>query len=43
MIFKSGLEDYLVLLSIYQTCRYRNINFLQFLLSGKKDIDRYKA
>lgn len=36
MFEKSGIEDYLVILSIYQTCRYRNINFLQFLLSQKK-------
>lgn len=33
---KAGIEDYLVLLSIYQTCRYKQINFLQFLLSKKK-------
>lgn len=33
---KSGIEDYLILLSIYQTCQYKNSNFLQFLLSKKK-------
>lgn len=39
---QSGIEDYLVLLSIYQTCRYKNINFLQFLLSKKKIIDTFQ-
>ena len=28
------IDDYLILLSIYQTCRYRNINFLKFLRFG---------
>lgn len=42
LITERGINEYLILLSIYQTCKYRNINFLQFLLSGKKDIDRYK-
>jgi hypothetical protein len=28
------LSDHLVLLSISQTCRYRGINFLKFLLSS---------
>jgi hypothetical protein len=37
----SGLRDYLVLLSIYQTCKYRGISFLRFLLSREKDIDRF--
>ena len=35
------LNDYLVLLSIEQTCRYREVSFLRFLLSGEKDLDRY--
>jgi hypothetical protein len=29
---ETGLSDYLVLLSIYQTCRYKDISFLEFLL-----------
>ena len=33
-----GLSAYLVLLSIYQTCRYKEMNFLDFLLSGEKQI-----
>jgi predicted RecB family nuclease len=33
------LSDHLVLLSISQTCRYRGINFLKFLLSRERNID----
>jgi predicted RecB family nuclease len=36
-----GLNDYLVLLSVQQTCQYRGISFIQFLRSGEKDIVRY--
>jgi hypothetical protein len=35
----NGLQDYLVLLSIWQTCEYRGISFLDFLLSRERDID----
>jgi predicted RecB family nuclease len=38
---ETGLADYLVLLSIYQTCRYRGVSFLKFLLSGERDVDTY--
>ena len=38
---ESGIRDYLVLLSIYQTCDYRGIDFLQFLRSGEKRIGDY--
>jgi hypothetical protein len=34
-----GLNDYLVLLSLYQTCRYKGISFLRFLVSGEQDLD----
>jgi hypothetical protein len=34
-----GLGDYLVFLSIYQTCRRKNLSFLRFLLSGELDLD----
>ena len=43
LMTESGLKDYLVLLSIQQTCRYSGISFLRFLLSGEKDIDQYCA
>jgi predicted RecB family nuclease len=36
-----GLKDYLVLLSLYQTCRYRGISFLKFLLSKERDLDTF--
>src|SRR5262249_58405953 len=36
-----GLSDYLVLLSVYQTCKYRAVSFLKFLLSGEDDVEAY--
>jgi uncharacterized protein (TIGR03067 family) len=36
-----GLEDYLVLLSLYQTCRYKGVSFLKFLLSKERDLDAF--
>lgn len=36
-----GSEAYLILLSIYQTCKYKGVNFLDFLLSREKDIDLF--
>ena len=36
-----GLEDYLVLLSIYQTCVYRGVSFLRFLLSGSRNLNKF--
>ena len=38
---ESGIRDYLVLLSIYQTCEYRGVDFLEFLRSGEKRVDDY--
>jgi len=35
---EKSLQDYLILLSIQQTCRNRKISFLDFLKSGKKTI-----
>ena len=35
----NGIQEYLVLLSIAETCKYKGIDFLQFLLSGESDID----
>lgn len=34
-----GIREYLTLLSISETCKYKGISFLDFLRSGKKDID----
>jgi hypothetical protein len=38
---EKGLRNFLVLLSICETCKYRNIDFLGFLRSGAKDIDEF--
>jgi len=38
---KEGIKRYLILLSIYETCRYRNINFFKFLLSQEKFLNIY--
>jgi hypothetical protein len=38
---EKSLRDYLVLLSICTTCKYSNINFLDFLRSGSKDIVQF--
>jgi hypothetical protein len=39
---ESGLKDYLVLLSLFQTCRYRGVSFLKFLLSKETDMDAFR-
>jgi predicted RecB family nuclease len=39
----NGLQPYLILLSIYQTCVYNKVNFLRFLLSGEQDVDAFAA
>jgi Transposase IS66 family len=36
-----GLKEYLVLLSLCQTCRYKKISFLRFLLSRERDISAF--
>jgi hypothetical protein len=35
---KKGISDYLVLLSIYETCKRNDVAFLDFLRSGETDI-----
>jgi predicted RecB family nuclease len=37
----SGIEEYLILLSVSETCRYKNVDFLEFLCSREKDIDAF--
>jgi hypothetical protein len=37
----SGISDYLVLLSICETCKYKGANFLDFLRSEKKDVNEF--
>ena len=36
---EQGLRDYLKLLSVYETCKYKAVSFLEFLLSKQRDID----
>jgi predicted RecB family nuclease len=38
---EKGIHEYLVLLSICETCKYKNISFLDFLRSGLRDIDDF--
>jgi hypothetical protein len=38
-----GIEDYLILLTICQTCKYSGIDFLDFLRSGEADIESFAA
>ena len=40
-VTEQGLSDYLVLLSIYETCEYRGVSFFKFMLSGMRDVDKY--
>ncbi|MGA9669875.1 MAG: IS66 family transposase [Terracidiphilus sp.] len=40
---KKGIDEYLTLLSISQTCEYQKIDFLNFLRSGEKDLAIYAA
>jgi hypothetical protein len=38
---EEGLTDYLVLLSVQQTCKYRGVSFLEFLLSQEEDVEAF--
>jgi hypothetical protein len=40
---EDGIRDYLLLLSLYQTFRYRHLSFWKFLLSGEIDIAAFTA
>ena len=40
---EKGMGDYLVLLSIRQTLKRRGFGFLEFLLSGKRDLERFST
>lgn len=39
---ENGIRQLLILISIYETCKYKDVNFLKFLLSGRTDIDDFK-
>jgi predicted flap endonuclease-1-like 5' DNA nuclease len=36
-----GIEEYVILLSVCQTCKYMGVDFLDFLRSGEKDIHAF--
>ena len=38
---EKGIREYLILLSICETCKYKGIDFLDFLRSGENDIDDF--
>jgi predicted RecB family nuclease len=38
-----GTDEYLTFLSICQTCKYSGLDFLDFLRTGEKNIDRFLA
>jgi hypothetical protein len=40
---EDGLRDYLKLLSVYETCKYKSVSFLEFLLSKERNIDAFAA
>ncbi len=39
----SRMDDYLRIMSLYQTCEYKGISFLKFLFSGETDLDKFEA
>jgi hypothetical protein len=39
---EAGLKEYLVLLSVRQTCHFKDVSFLRFMLSGERDIDAFR-
>src|SRR4030095_15079929 len=40
---KKGVEEYLTLLTVAQTCEYRGIDFLEFVRSGERDVEGFAA
>ena len=38
---EKGIREYLILISICETCKIKGVNFLEFLRSGEKDIDAF--
>jgi predicted RecB family nuclease len=39
---RKGVDEYLTLLSVSETCKYRGIDFLDFLRSGERDIKMFE-
>jgi len=40
---EDAIQDYIILLSVSETCRFKGVNFLDFMCSGEQDIDTYAA
>jgi hypothetical protein len=40
---EKGIREYLVLLSLCETCKYMGLDFLDFLRSGETDIHAFAA
>jgi len=40
---EKGIREYLILLSICETCRFKGVSFLNFLRSGEKNIDTFAS
>src|SRR5262249_37499970 len=38
---EKGLREFLILLSICETCKYKSVDFLDFLRSGSRNIDDF--
>ena len=41
VVTEKGIRDYLILLSICETCKSKGVSFLDFLRSGERDIDAF--
>ena len=42
MTTPKGIQEYLVLLSIAETCKYRGVSFFDFLRSGHVDVEAFE-
>jgi len=40
---EKGIREYLVLLSISESCKFKGVSFLEFLRSGETDVDAFAA
>lgn len=40
---EKGIHEYLVLLSVFETCKFKNVNFLDFLRSDSKNIGDFAS
>jgi hypothetical protein len=38
-----GIESYLTLLSVYQTCKNKGVGLLRFFVSGERDIEAFRS